>query len=41
MLNWFIPIGYEDETGFHYGRKEGRSEDGGAVKEDSPAGRGD
>jgi hypothetical protein len=29
MLNRHVPIGYEDETGFHYGVEADRSEDGG------------
>lgn len=29
VLHWFCPIGYEDETGFHFGEPGHRSEDGG------------
>jgi hypothetical protein len=35
----WIPIGYEDETGFHYGRQEHKSGDGGPGSGNSPAGR--
>ncbi|HXR07555.1 MAG TPA: hypothetical protein VN765_09515 [Candidatus Acidoferrum sp.] len=29
MLDRHVPIGYQDETGFHYGAEAGRSEEGG------------
>ncbi len=29
MLDRHVPIGYQDETGFHYGVEDGRSEEGG------------
>ena len=29
MLDRHVPIGYQDETGFHYGAEDGRSEVGG------------
>jgi hypothetical protein len=28
VLNWLVPIGYEDEAGFHYGVCSAKGEDG-------------
>lgn len=26
FLNWLIPVGYQDATGFHYGQRPSRSD---------------
>ena len=38
-LDWFLPMGYEDETGFHYGEQDERTKAGGTGT--SPGGRRD
>jgi hypothetical protein len=37
VLNRLVPIGYEDETGFHYGVCSDRGEDGWWSMEQAPA----
>jgi hypothetical protein len=40
VLHWLCPVGYEDETGFHYGKPGHDSAHGGSRTDDSGASRG-
>ena len=40
VLNWLCPVGYEDETGFHYGKPGHGSADAGSRTDDSESLRG-